>query len=135
MSDTHADAEDVRYRLRDAGVLAAADDDRSGTLDADEQQALADGLEHADALVAEALAPWDVPDLPNEWLRQAATALAVEHVAGRGGAVVPASVAELAQRWRDKLERVRTGGLSVPGLKPFVRPRRPLASNPTEERR
>ncbi|MGL4462061.1 MAG: phage protein Gp36 family protein [Planctomycetia bacterium] len=111
-------ADDLTARASQAGVLAAADDDADGVLAGGETAAAVHAaLEAAAAAIDAAIEPV-VQDDPsgNAWLRHAAVALAVEHLAARRGGVAPPSLVAAADRVRADLAEVRAGRLRIPGL-------------------
>lgn len=114
--------QDIIDRARKAGVLARADDDASGALSATELTYVTDSKVAACATIDGYLTP--VIPLPltqddgslNQWLRDRAISLAVEHLCGRGGGGVPGSVTANADRARADLLLVSRKTTRVPSL-------------------
>lgn len=123
----YCSTQDVTNRLSENGVRYHADDDNDGVVSDDESTAaIAPAIRMANAEIDEALCRWlnSVPlsqneDSRNSWLRERAIALSAEYVAARGGASVPTSLTQAADRARASLVEVRLGpwdGIRVPGL-------------------
>lgn len=114
--------QDIIDRARLAGVLARCDDDASGSLSATERLHVTDSKLYACATIDGYLA--NLFTLPisqteaaeNQWLKDRAIALALEHLAGRGGGGIPQVVIDAAERARLDLVAVAAKRQRVPGL-------------------
>ena len=110
---TRADLESV---WNPAAVLAAADDDSSGTLSTNEEAHIARAIERgAGTMNAVLEVRYDLADLVgNGWCRDCNAALAAYLLATRGGDAAPHAIATEFDRYLDDLAHIRDGNMQVP---------------------
>lgn len=110
---TRADIESV---WTPAAVLAAADDDSSGTLSPVEEAHIARAIERAAGTMNAVLElRYSLTDLTgNDWCRDCNAALAAYLLATRAGDAAPDTVAAEFDRYLDALAQIRDGLACVP---------------------
>ncbi len=110
---TRADLESV---WNPAAVLAAADDDSSGTLSTSEEAHIARAIERgAGTMNAVLEVRYDLADLAgNGWCRDCNAALAAYLLATRNGDAAPYAIAAEFDRYLDNLALIRDGSMQVP---------------------
>lgn len=110
---TRADLESV---WNPAAVLAAADDDSSGTLSLTEEAHIDRAIERAAGTMNGVLeVRYRLNDLASsEWCRDCNAALAAYLLATRSGDASPDSIAQEFDRYLDQLAQIRDGRINVP---------------------
>lgn len=109
---------DMEHVWTPADVLAAADDDASGTLSTEEEahitRAIDQAAEQMNAFLSCQYVLADLAD--NVWCRDINAVLAAYFLATRSGEVAPEGLAERATRCFAQLEQIRQGDLAVPSV-------------------
>lgn len=121
---------DVEHVWNPADVLAAADDDASGTLSTEEEAHITHAIEQAaeqmNAYLAGQYVLADLAD--NLWCRDVNAVLAAYCLATRSGDAAPDGLAERATRCFAQLEQIRQGKLTVPEVVSSIADK-PVATN------
>jgi phage gp36-like protein len=107
---------DIEALWPPAELLAAVDDDASGTLSPTEESYIARAIEQAAGIINSRLAVrYVLTDLAmNTWCRDANAAIAAYLLASRQGAAAPAHLAAQYEHYLATLDRIATGHLKVP---------------------
>ena len=113
---TYCTREDIESTWNPDDVLAAADDDNSGTLSAGEEAHIDRAIERAAGTMNAVLeVRYRLADLADcEWCRDCNAALAAYLLATRSGDAAPDTIAAEFDRYLDDLALIRDGELNVP---------------------